>query len=194
MRIKSASAIAGVAILVAGCGSANNTNSPSASKSHRGPGIDSAYQFAACMRSHGLSSFPNPTVHSSGNSTSVALKITPEISGSPAFRSAQNACQGFLPAKGPDATETAAQQHARRAKFLSFAQCMRSHGVTSFPDPTAQGQITMEMLAAANVNVHLPSIQQAAIACIPASGGLLTRQAIYEISHRPPGGSQSSGG
>jgi hypothetical protein len=194
MRIKSASALAGVALLVAGCGSAdNNAGTASGHSSH--PGIDSAYKFASCMRNHGLSSFPDPIVHQSAGHTEVGLKITPAISGSPAFKSAQNACMGFLPGPGANATETAAQIRARRTKFLSFAQCMRAHGVSSFPDPTPDGQITQEMLAAANINVHLTSIQQAAIACIPASGGLLTKQAIYQASHTGTGGSgtQSSG-
>jgi hypothetical protein len=32
--------------------------------------------------------------------------------------------------------------------ILAFAKCLRSHGVTNFPDPTSQGQLTLEMVNA----------------------------------------------
>jgi hypothetical protein len=47
------------------------------------------------------------------------------------------ACGGEPPAgSGPGSGQTAYQQ------ALAYAQCMRSHGVPSFPDPTSQGLIT----------------------------------------------------
>lgn len=81
-------------------------------------------EFSDCMRSHGVSNFPDPTAN--------GLQIPAEIDAqSPAFKSAQQACRRFLPNKGaPPAT--AAKD---RAAALAFARCMRSHGVPSFPDP-----------------------------------------------------------
>ena len=47
------------------------------------------------------------------------------------------ACGGGPPAGfGPGSGQTPYQQ------ALAYAQCMRSHGVASFPDPTSQGLIT----------------------------------------------------
>jgi hypothetical protein len=50
-------------------------------------------KYAACMRSHGVPSFPDPTF-SGGR---VNLRLSPGISSSPQFKSAQQACQ----AQGP---------------------------------------------------------------------------------------------
>ena len=50
-------------------------------------------KYASCMRSHGVSDFPNPII--SGNS--VGLEINPTIAGSPDFKTAQAACQHLLP-------------------------------------------------------------------------------------------------
>lgn len=51
---------------------------------------------------------------------------------SPVFQAAQRACQKFLPSGGVAAP---AQQEAVTAKAVEFAQCMRSQGLTTFPDP-----------------------------------------------------------
>lgn len=45
---------------------------------------------------------------------------------------AQEACQHFL---GSDEHGTPAQEAQDGAKLLSYAKCMRSHGITNFPDP-----------------------------------------------------------
>jgi hypothetical protein len=50
-------------------------------------------KYAACMRSHGVPSFPDPTF-SGGR---VNLRLSPGIASSPQFKSAQQACQ----AQGP---------------------------------------------------------------------------------------------
>ncbi len=61
-----------------------------------------ALQFAACMRSHGLSNFPDPQV-SAGPGGGVGIRIGPG-SGidpqSPAFQAAQHAC-GSIMGKAP---------------------------------------------------------------------------------------------
>lgn len=81
-------------------------------------------EFSDCMRTHGVSNFPDPT----GN----GLQIGPGIdTQSPAFKSAQQACKRFLPNGGaPPATSA-----KDRAAALAFSTCMRSHGVPGFPDP-----------------------------------------------------------
>jgi hypothetical protein len=55
-------------------------------------------------------------------------------------------------------------------KALAFVQCMRTHGVPSFPDPTTQ-----ETISASQVNLSSPQVLSAYGACnhlLPAGGGL----------------------
>jgi hypothetical protein len=42
---------------------------------------------------------------------------------------------------GGSAGPSAAQQRQYMAHALKFSQCMRSHGIKDFPDPTASGSI-----------------------------------------------------
>src|SRR5262249_38576359 len=88
--------------------------------------------FSSCMRSHGMPSFPDAQHMSGGN-----LKLTIHQFGAdnPQFRAAMRACNHLLPANGGSGSaETAQQQRTQLADGLSFARCMRSHGVTRFPD------------------------------------------------------------
>jgi hypothetical protein len=57
-----------------------------------------ALKFVACMRSHGLPTFPDPTVNANGVRQRLPAGITPK---SPVFQSAQQACRKFQPGGGP---------------------------------------------------------------------------------------------
>jgi hypothetical protein len=142
------------------------------------------------MRQHGVTNFPDPIVRSSAGHREVALKVTPALSGSPEFKSAQQACKGFLPAPMSPAQE-AARVRYRIQHFVAFAACMRDRGITSFPDPNSQGDIPPALLAQAGINIHLPSVIAAARACVPSTGGLLSQAAITQATS---GGGQSSSG
>ncbi|HEY2435846.1 MAG TPA: hypothetical protein VGH93_01600, partial [Solirubrobacteraceae bacterium] len=48
------------------------------------------------------------------------------------FRSAQTSCQRLLPGGGPSSGPASAQAHAQ---LLQISECMRRHGISSFPDP-----------------------------------------------------------
>jgi hypothetical protein len=74
--------------------------------------------------------------------------------------------------------EAAQQKLTQLTDWLSFARCMRSHGATSFPDPTAQGQLTVETVEAQGIDVHSPVFLRGVQSCLPASHGLLTRAAV----------------
>jgi hypothetical protein len=133
------------------------------------------------MRTHGLPGFPEPQIHVSAGSQQVAIRVTPGISSSPNFKSASNACRSILP--GP-ANLSPAQQRTRTADFLSFAQCMRAHGVENFPDPSPQGEISRTALAAAHVDVGLPSVQHAAFTCVPAAHGIINAADVRSAINR----------
>ncbi len=81
------------------------------------------------MRSHGAPAYPDP--NSSGQLPKITAASQVGVSGS-RLTAAQGACQALWPYQAP----TQAQQRQQLAGDLTFAQCMRSHGVPNWPDPT----------------------------------------------------------
>jgi hypothetical protein len=61
---------------------------------------------------------------------------------------------------------------------------MRSHGATRFPDPTAQGQLTVAMVEAQGIDVHSPVFLRQLQSCLPASHGLLTPAGVANAQQR----------
>jgi hypothetical protein len=61
---------------------------------------------------------------------------------------------------------------------------MRSHGVVRFPDPDAQGQLTLEMVQAQGIDVHSPQVLRVVQTCLPASHGLLTPAKVRQALSR----------
>ena len=132
-----------------------------------------AVRFADCMRSHGVSNFPDPT--SSPREFKQALD--PTTAHSPAFQPAVSACQHFLP-HGGQQSQSPPPSHAQITAELAFARCLRSHGFPSFPDPSSTGELSHEMLANAGINIHQPAVVQAADACVGVTHGLINRADI----------------
>jgi hypothetical protein len=166
-----AASIVGVAWCAAGCGGSSPKTSTNGTAAGPKNGVDAAYKFSACMRNHGLTNFPDPKVTSSPGHQSVMLRITPAISSSPQFKSAQHACQSLLPAPN---NASPAQEHAREQALLAFAKCLRAHGLSGFPDPTSQGQLTLAMVHAAGIDLQAPDVLPAAKACVGLTHGIIT--------------------
>ena len=140
---------------VAGVSSATASPSPSATVS----GEAEALQYAACMRSHGVPDFPDPTVQNG----SVGFSITAGDGvdqNSPQYQSARQACSSL---RGGG---TANSGSGNLAKELKFAQCMRSHGVPDFPDPNKNGGFS----GTSTVNPSSPTFQKAQSTCMQLSG------------------------
>jgi hypothetical protein len=179
-------AAAALAVIVAGCGGSSPPSaSVSGSAASGKPGAD-AYQFANCMRNHGVSSFPDPVVKVSGNSASVAIHITPTVSGSPAFKTAQKACAHILP--GPNGNGNGlspAQQQARTRALVAFAQCLRTHGFPHFPDPNAQGDLSLQTVQAAGIDIHTPALLTAGKACTSVTHGQITPADVVRAINGP---------
>jgi len=58
-----------------------------------------------------------------------------------------------------------------RADFLAFSECMRSHGVPNFPDPSSSGGI--QLSAGSGINPFSPSFKAAQASChklLPGGG------------------------
>jgi hypothetical protein len=132
--------------------------------------------FSQCMRANGVPSFPDPQNYAGGNP-----KLTIHNLGSgPRVQTAMNACGHLLPS-GPGASqETEQQLRTRVADALLFAKCMRSHGISRFPDPTANGGLSVAMVEAQGVDVHSPAVLRVVQTCIPASHGGLTLAKVRE--------------
>lgn len=119
-----AAAIAACTVIVA-CGSNAPTSSNAADRTNPGPAQaqQDTVAFARCMRSHGVSNFPDD----------LNFQNVPGINASaPAFRRAQTACQPLLPVKAPPPATPSARTHA---KLVRLANCLRTHGYPSIPDP-----------------------------------------------------------
>jgi hypothetical protein len=179
------------AVLLAACGgSSKPSGSRSSGSSPKAFVTSNAYRYPACMREHGVTNFPDPQV----NGNHLTLQITPSIVGSPAFKSAQKACASLLPAGARQTNGLSpAQQKARTEGLLAFAACVRKHGFPSFPDPTSQGQLTLEMITQAGINLQQPAVLRAGDACVSVSHGQITKGDVAQtVAHPSTSGSQSS--
>jgi hypothetical protein len=124
-----------VSVLVAACGgeappgvvsqSSTTTSSPAAAG-------QSGALYASCMRAHGVSNFPDSGV--SVNDGQVVFNLPASIKSEAQFPSASRACSRDLPGGG-----ASAKPSVNISGDLKFAQCMRAHGISNFPDPMPGG-------------------------------------------------------
>lgn len=173
-------AVAAFALLAAGCGGGGSPRVANVSTSTTAVTTtlqSGAVAFTRCMRSNGVQNFPDPP----GIGARIG-KATPQHLGvsSSRFDAAVSACRGLLPNAGGDQQQTAQQRHTQLADELSFARCMRNHGVSRFPDPTAQAELSLEMVQAQGINVHSPAVLRVVQTCLPASHGGLTAAKVRE--------------
>jgi hypothetical protein len=164
---------------LAACGSSRPNTGGSTAAQNDPADASKALAFAKCMRSHGVSNFPDPTggelrlqVQKTPNSTSVNGV---EVNG-PAFQNAMQACRSYLPNGGhPSAAQTAKV----KAQALAMSRCMRTHGVPDFPDPqfqTAPGGGFGIRIGGPGINPNSPAFQAAQKACGQIFGGALKTQ------------------
>ena len=159
---------AAACLLASGCGGnspAHTTASPSIAAR--------ALAFSRCMRSQGVPNYPDP----SGPNGEVKIASNSGINfSSPAFQTAQSACQK-LAAAGSGASGSPAHV---MGQFLAFSRCMRAHGIANFPDPTTSppppgpGRTVSDdgvyLFIPITMNVNTPTYESATAACRPHSG------------------------
>jgi hypothetical protein len=133
----------GVASLGAHASKTSTTSSPAAGSSGGAGGSASpgsqAVAYSACVRAHGVPNFPDPKISTHGNGVSVAIGVTPAITGNPNFKSAQKACNKLLPGGGPGEGPNHQITPQEQSQYLKAAACIRTHGIPNFPDPTFSG-------------------------------------------------------
>jgi hypothetical protein len=120
-------------------------------------------QFAQCMRTHGVPNFPDPN----GQGQVTMSGVNPQSS---SFEAAQRACAKYSPNGGKP--PSAAQQQRAVAQALKFSECMRSHGITDFPDPQVSSSgghvgisIRIKGGQGSNLNPNNPQFEAAQKAC-----------------------------
>lgn len=135
----------GLALLAAACGGSPGshvaqlgttaTQPTSSTGSSGGSGRVPALEYSQCMRSHGVPKFPDVTNLNVLRTGSLKIGASMEQLGvsSSQFHAAQSSCRHLLP-NGGRTTPTQSQQDLNA--MLTFARCMRSHGIPSWPDPT----------------------------------------------------------
>jgi hypothetical protein len=167
----------GCALALTACGSSN--------KSSHSSSYAAGIKFADCMRSHGVPNFPDPG-SAGGIEIPAASGINPQ---SPAFQSAQKACAKLMPGGGPAGGHGS---ESRRLALLKLAQCMRKHGLSTFPDPTnspppsappAGGGLAFgvpgALISVPQSLIQSPGFKQAATACgFPGARGGGAKQAV----------------
>lgn len=136
-------ALLALAPLAAGC---SGGPSPATGSS---AALPSAVAYSHCMRTHGVPDFPDP-----GGNGQVP-KAGPQqlgVSGS-RLQAAQRDCQHLYPSNGGSVQQEeqrcyvagdcpATLTRRMMSAALTFARCMRAHGVPNFPDPTdSQGSV-----------------------------------------------------
>lgn len=95
-------------------------------------------KYAQCMRSHGVLDYPDPIA--AGSAPHSNPDVRNFASNSPAFQTAAHACRNY---EVGQPSSSGAQTAELVAKLLKYVQCMRSHGVSNFPDPTSTGGLTI---------------------------------------------------
>jgi hypothetical protein len=127
---------AAMAVLAVACASSPKSAAVAGGSST----ASSALAYSSCMRSHGVLNYPDPAsdgqlpkadAHALGVSTAQ-------------YEAAQTTCQPLLPNNDStsltqclmtgDCPPAVVQQALNEGR--TFAQCMRSHGVQNWPDPT----------------------------------------------------------
>ena len=124
--------MAAAALLAAACsGSPSSSGSPSATGTGHGSFLADELAFSRCVRAHGVPNFPDPSAN--GQASASSKQVLASNPGSPA---AVRACVHLLPiGHGQTGGLTAQQQQ----DYLRAVACMRSHGITNFPDPVFSG-------------------------------------------------------
>ena len=156
-------AVASAALLTAACGGSSST-----STAPQLPTLQTitakALAYAQCMRSHGITNFPDPTVLDNAHEKSVGFSMPAGFdTGSTQFKSAAKACQKKTGFGHP----SPAMLQALMANGLKFAECMRSHGITNYPDPVEHGNnIQLGPGPDSGIDTNSPRYKAAQKACV----------------------------
>jgi hypothetical protein len=146
-------ALLGLVVMAAGCGGSK----PGGGGTAAGGSSAGDLAYARCMRSHGISDFPDPSPSLGGGAIETHGGPGSDLDPTnPRFRAANQACRSLI----PGGSQAPAQSAAHIAAEVKWAQCLRSHGLPSFPDPNGQGAFDSSQFDESS-----PAFQSASKAC-----------------------------
>jgi hypothetical protein len=159
-KICALTVLAAVALGTAACSSPSTGSGGTASTAE-----SAAYRaniaFAQCMRTNGVPDFPDPQP---GMSFSVSAEPAGAVAQTPSGK-AYLTCQHLLPNGSTSTSSPVSSQQL--AEGVALAQCLRTHGEPTFPDPTVvNGGLSFDF-----TGVNTSQFQAAVRACrsaIPA--------------------------
>ena len=119
-----------------GSGSSSGASGQASSPAPSGSVNSQLVAFSHCVRSRGVPNFPDPQPGADNAKFPGAQQLG--VSSSQLSR-AENACQHLLPV-GIDDQFPPAEVPMLLTGMRRFSQCMRSHGVPNWPDPTTDSE------------------------------------------------------
>jgi hypothetical protein len=140
-----------LAVLATACGSSGSSSGAPSQPAAAAPAASSSQQagaveFAQCMRTNGVTNFPDPR--------NGRFLIPGGVQSNPHFQAAIQKCQHFM---GPNGLGG----NSGNAAELAYAHCMQTHGVPQFPDPQPNGAINMP----SGIDPSSPAFQHAQEEC-----------------------------
>jgi len=170
----------GLALTVAACASGSKSptvasvgTGPSATASQAGASsggdtpLAEGLAYAQCMRSHGVPNWPDPVPTPSGSYGFRTTGVDPHSAG---FQGAGEACKSLSPQWWTGGQQLSpAQQQA----WLTWAKCVRAHGMPDFADPTFPGGGAVSISGAGgSISPQLQSAMDACKSQMPSTGGI----------------------
>lgn len=150
-----------LAVGAAGCGrhddpavATANSGAPKASAGAAANGEKSLLKFSQCMRDQGLTWFPDPQPDGG------LVVHNPDGVDQSKFDKAEQACMKYHPA-GSGGRPIPAED---LAKIRQVSQCVRDHGFAKYPDPDANGSISVDSKVL-GVEASDPAFQKAMQEC-----------------------------
>jgi hypothetical protein len=173
LRLISLTALSAIALTLAACGSSNNNSTvPSLGSSSAQQGasrgsLASARAAVACARKHGMPNAPDPVLGTNGQVTfpGGAPTPTPEV---------QSACAAQIRAAQAAGSTLPNVSSSDMQALLSYAACLRAHGLPRWPDPNAQGVFHVKSADAGT----LATSNRANAACRSLRGSSLAREDV----------------
>jgi hypothetical protein len=154
-RVLLASLVTAFVLLCVWIGTSPASSTPPGSRQ-----IAAALAYARCMRSHGVTNFPDPDPDGQFPS------FHPDVSNQ-RLAAAQHSCRHLLSPSGGGGTETRGDQ-LKIAFLLKVARCMRTHGFPTYPDPvpgSASNQGSGTRFRGTGIDVRSERFQKEENAC-----------------------------
>jgi hypothetical protein len=167
-----------LALLAACSGSSPSSGAGGTPNAGQAASSPSAVAYSHCMRSHGVPNYPDPVSDGAlpkGDAQQFGV-------GSSQLQAAESDCQHLYPANDGaiqqcETTGDCPQAVVQQALNImrEYAQCLRSHGVARWPDPTldSQGRPFFDVSAAglSHQYTHSPAFESKDSECERLVGG-----------------------